>query len=254
MALKGGFSRGTPLQFALDRGTQPGAELGDELRQLGEYCIKSASDAAAVCRVLRARVSEVAVLGGETSLQALIALFQDVEGPDCPAFSTMVELGIPLLIDLVDAGCAEDSGIDPEDVLFALKILAIYGTSEGTDAVIRAARQPFQSDSYWWHIILEPYGQGHSESSRLFQALSEPLPEDFLAFSLLDCANAAFAGGEGQEHPFDNLAGESQLEQWLMDRDHGHSLYAVSAAQALPYLSNPARPAIAGNRLEPREW
>ena len=93
-----------------------------------------------------------------------------------------------MLVDLVHAGCEDDSGIDPDDVLFALKILVIYGTSEGTDAVIQAAQQPFQPDSYWWHLILQPYGDGHPETARLFQTLGSSLPADFLAVSLLDCA------------------------------------------------------------------
>ena len=86
MALKGGFSRVTPLQLALDRGMRPGAKLGDELRQLGEYSIKSKSDAESICRVLARCVREDANWPGETSLHALIGLFQDVEGRDCPAF------------------------------------------------------------------------------------------------------------------------------------------------------------------------
>jgi hypothetical protein len=241
MALKGGFSRATPLQMALDRGLRPGATVGDELRQLGEYCIKAKSDAEALCRVLARCVSEGTSLDGENSLHAVIGLFQEVEGPECPAFSTMIELGMPILVDLVDAGCAEESGIDPEDVLFALKILVIYGTIEGTDAVVRAVQRSFHPDSYWWHLILQPYGDGHPESGRLFQTLSDPLPDDFLAFSLLDCANAALAGGAGHEHPFDNEAGQEQLERWLTDHDQGHFTYAVGAVAALPYISSPAR-------------
>jgi hypothetical protein len=241
MALKGGFSRITPLQLALERGMRPGAKLGDELGQLGEYSIKAKSDAEAVCRVLARCVHESEDLGGEASLQALIALFQEVEGRNCPAFLPMVEVGLPLLVDLVDAGCEDESSIDPDDVLFALKILVIYGTSAGTDAVIRAAQRPFQPDLYWWHLILQPYGDGHPETGRLFQALSNPLPEDFLAVSLLDCANTALNEGAGHEHPFDNDAGKRQLERWLTDHDRGHLTYAVSAAAALPYISGPRR-------------
>ena len=239
--LKGGFSRATPLQFALDRGMQPARGTGDELRQLGDYCIKVKADAEAVCRVLARCVGDATSLAGETSLQALIGLFQDVEGPDCPAFETMVQQGVPILIDLVNAGCVAESGIDPEHVLFALKILAVYGTTEGTDAVIRAARQPFEADSYWWHLILQAYGEGHPESGRLFQALSEKLPEDFLAFSLLDSANAALGRGTCDEHPFDTEVGHDHLEKWLTERDHGHFTYAIGAAAALPYLARPAR-------------
>jgi hypothetical protein len=238
MALKGGYSRVTPLQLALDRGMCTGAKLGDELEQLGEYSIKAKSDAEAVCRVLDRCVREAKLSPGEISLQALIGLFQDVEGRDCPAFLPMVELGLPILIDLVDAGWEQDSGIDPDDVLFALKILVIYGTIEGTDTVIRAAQRPFQPDSYWWHLILQPYGDGHPQSDRLFRALSNPLPEDFLALSLVDCANSALSEGGGHKHPFDNNAGNRQLERWLSDHDCAHSTCAVSAAAALPYISS----------------
>ena len=226
---------------ALDRGMRPGAKLGDELGQLGEYSIKSKSDAEAVCRVLGRCVREAASLEPETSLQALIALFQDVEGRACPAFLPMVELGLPMLVDLVHAGCEDDSGIDPDDVLFALKILVIYGTSEGTDAVIQAAQQPFQPDSYWWHLILQPYGDGHPETARLFQTLGSSLPADFLAVSLLDCANTALVGGVAHEHPFDNDGGKRQLRRWLTDQDGEHFTYAARAATALPYISNPER-------------
>ncbi len=241
MALKGGFSRVTPLQLALDRGLRPGATLEDELGQLGEYSIKAKSDAEAVCRVLARRVRDAATHGGEASLQALIALFQDVEGRDCPAFLPMVELGLPILVDLVHAGCEDDSGIDPDDVLFALKVLVIYGTSEGTDAVIHAAQQPFHPDSYWWHLILQPYGDGHPETVRFFQALGSSFPEDFLAVSLLDSANTALVGGVAYEHPFDNDTGKRQLRRWLTDQDGEHFNYAASAATALPYISNPER-------------
>ena len=250
MALKGSFSRGTPLQLALDRGMRPGAKLGDELGQLGDYSIKAKSDAEAVCRVLAQCVHEAALSPGEISLQPLIGLFQEVEGRNCPAFLPMVELGLPILIDLVNSGCEEDSGIDPDDVLFALKILVIYGTSEGTDTVIRAAQLPFQADSYWWHLILQPYGGGHPESERLFRALSNPLPEDFLAFSLVDCANSALDEGVVQEHPFDNNAGKRQLERWLTDHDCGHATYAASAAAALPHISSLWRDRLLSHALD----
>lgn len=220
---------------------RPGAKLGDELGQLGEYSIKSKSDAEAVCRVLGRCVRAAASLESDTSLQALIALFQEVEGRDCPAFLPMVELGLPILVDLVHAGCEDDSEIDPEDVLFALKILVIYGTSEGTDAVIHAAQRSFQPDSYWWHLILQPYGDGHPETVRLFQVLGRSLPGDFLAVSLLDSANTALGGGVAYEHPFDNGSGKRQLRRWLTDQDGEHFTYAASAATALPYISNPER-------------
>ena len=241
MALRGWFSKGTPLQLALDRGMRPGAKLDDELIQLGEFSIKARSDAEAVCHLLAQHVRDGANVGHEASLHALIGLFQEVEGCDCPAFAVMLEPGMPLLIEIVDAGSAEASSIDPDDVMFALKILVIYGTSAGTDAVIRTARRPFQTDSYWWHVVLKPYGEGHPESERVFRGLSDPLPADFLAVALIDSANAAQTGGADYRHPFDSSGGKRQLKRWLLDHDPGHVSYAVSATAALPYISNPER-------------
>ena len=182
MALKGGFSRGTPLQLALDRGTRPGAKLGNELGQLNDYSIKSRSDAESVCRVLARRVREDASLGGRSSLHALIGLFQDVEGRDCPAFDAMLELGIPLLIEIVDAGCEDRRALIPTMFSSHSKSWSCTEQADGTDAVIRVAQRPFQPDSYWWHLVLAPYGEGHPESERLFEALSDPLPVIFWRF------------------------------------------------------------------------
>ena len=67
------------------------------------------------------------------------------------------------------------------------------------------------------------------------------MPEEFLALSLVDCANSAVGEGAELEHPFDNDAGKRQLERWLTDHDCGDFTYAVSAAAALPYISSPRR-------------
>ena len=71
--------------------------------------------------------------------------------------------------------------------------------------------------------------------------MSDPLPGDFLAVSLLDCANAAHKNGGGQAHPFDSRAGKEQIERWLVEFDSKRLGYARSATAALPYLSNPER-------------
>src|SRR5689334_341521 len=101
MAFKDWFTRKTPLQLALERGTQPGVDLSSELNKLGDYSIKSQADAAAICDVL-ARVAPIdSEIGGKRSLHSLIGLFQDVEDAECPAYDVMADKGIRLLIQIV---------------------------------------------------------------------------------------------------------------------------------------------------------
>jgi hypothetical protein len=144
MAFQDWFSRRSPLQLAFERGTQPGADLSDELRKLGDYTVKSQADAEAICNLVARLAFGETAIGGTSALESVIGLFRDVKGVECPAFSVLAEKGIPLLISIVDDALANPSRHDPEAVLCALKMLAIYGTAEGTDAVLRAARQPLE--------------------------------------------------------------------------------------------------------------
>ena len=79
---------------------QPGADLADELRKVQDYSIKSEADAKAVCDVL-ARLAESPKAGGDSAMHAVVRLFQDVEGTECPAFSIMVAQE-SALVDIVE--------------------------------------------------------------------------------------------------------------------------------------------------------
>jgi hypothetical protein len=241
MALKDWFSRPTALQLALKRATQPGGDLSEELRRLGDYSVNSEADAKALCQILSQLRTREVVVGGWRSSSSLVLLFQSVSGPDCPAFPILKQTGIPILISILDDALKDESHFDRDDMLFVLKILAMYGTPAGTDAVIRAARWPLKSDGYWWHVVFEFYTKDHPETERLFRALADPLPREFIGVSLLDCANAALIDGVECPHPFDTTAGKQQLESWLTDDDEEHFSYAVSAVAALPFVSSPDR-------------
>ncbi len=52
----------------------------------------------------------------------------------------------------------------------------------------------------------------------LFQALSDPLPQDFLAIAFLDSVNGVAIDGKLQQHPFDSTAGKQRLQVRLEDR------------------------------------
>src|SRR5690349_13952018 len=100
MAFKDWFKRRSPLQLALDRGFQPGADLADELATLGEYTIKTIDDVDAVATALRRIANGESALGGNSAFHSLVGLFQDVD-PDAPALETMAQKGIPILAAIV---------------------------------------------------------------------------------------------------------------------------------------------------------
>ncbi len=250
MALRDWIPRRTPLQLALERGNKSGADLAAELRKLGDYMIKSEADAEAVCDLLAKLATQGLTVGGNSALHALAGLFQHVDGTECPAFAIMAEQGNRFLVQIVDSALQDEALHDGTDLLFALKILALYGTREGTEAVLRAARRPLRPDDYMWSVILSVYTNDHPEREWLFQELSNPLPTGFLAVSLLDSANTAHRNGASDAHPFDSPAGIQQLAHWLTDDDEERFSYAVSAANALPFLTSHQRDALLSLALD----
>jgi hypothetical protein len=231
----------SPLQRAIARGMKPGGDLAEELIKLNDYPVRSRKDAKAIVAALR----KLPLAPRKTSkfsspLQALVLLFQNVDSRDCAAFQVLYDDGLRELMRIFDARLqhSEDSA---DDLLFVLKILAMYGSRDGVERIVVAARQPFMPDAYLWHVILSVFSEGHSHAEYLFDRLSDPLPTGFLAIALLDSANgAAFKSGL-QRHPFDSPSGWERLQQWLDDRDPDHFSYARSSATALPFLSNPSR-------------
>lgn len=233
----------SPLRRAITRGMKPDGNLADELRELDDYSIRSKMDAKAICEALSTLPSEHSSGKSHSSspLHALTSLFQHVDGRDAPAFEVLYKEGLPQLIRVFDSTIQRGNEDDADDLLFVLKILAMYGSFEGAEKVVQAARRPLKPDAYMWHVILAVFSEGHPQRDYVFRALSNPLPSGFLAVALLDSANRAAIAGELQQHPFDSQAGWKQLQSWLEDSDPDHAGYAHSATAALPFISNPAR-------------
>lgn len=235
----------SPLRRAITRGMKPDGNLADELRKLDDYSIRSRKDAKAICEALRKLPVQPGGDDGFSSpLRALASLFQDVEGRDAPAFDVMNDEGLPELLRFFDAMFEAGSEADADDLLFLLKIFAMYGLAEGAERIVAAAQRPLKPDAYMWHVVLSMFAGAHPHRDLVFDALSDPLPPDFLGVALLDSANGAAMEGELDQHPFDSEAGWKQLEQWLEDRDSENFSYAHSATASLPFMSNPA-----GDRL-----
>lgn len=236
-------SKPSPLQLALERGMKPGGDLAAELRKLDDYPIRSRQDALAICQALGQLQLQKRDKNILTSpLHALAGLFQDVESGKVDAFPIMREQGIPQLIRIFDASL-KNAGDDDDanDLLFVLKVLAMYGTEEGAVRIVRAARQPLKPDAYMWSVVFSALREGNPRRDFVLDALRDPLPEGFIAVSMLDCANEALRVGERKTHPFDSPAGKRRLRGWLTGRDPERFSYAHSATAALPFISNPER-------------
>lgn len=227
------------LKRAIERGLASG-NLKDELRELGDLTLKSRTDGEAVCWGLQQ------LGGGRTAklgqnAYALAGLFQDVEDRETDAFEVLREHGISELIRLFDEIQESPEQDDTNTLLFILKMLALYGTTEGTLKIVEAARQPLKPDGYMWSVVLGNFKSGHPEAELLYRSLRDPLPPDFIGVSLLDAANACLIEGGEIVHPFDSSEGKRRLGAWLTNTDPSESSYAHSATAALPFISNPER-------------
>jgi len=225
------------LKRAIEQGLANG-KLSEELRGLGDLALKSRADADAVCWGLKQLGKGTSANLGQNAY-ALAGLFQDVENAECDAFAALRERGIPELLRLFDEIQEPPAEDDLNTLLFILKVLALYGTTEGTLKVVEAARQPLEPDGYMWSVVLGNFKAGHPEASLLYRSLRSPLPLDFIGVALLDAANACRIEGGEIEHPFDSIEGKQRLREWLTNTDPSESSYAHSATAALPFISNP---------------
>jgi hypothetical protein len=227
------------LKRTVERGLANG-KLSEELRDLGDLTLKSSADADAVCWGLQ-QLAKGSTPKLSEDVYALAGLFQGVPDPECDAFEVLRERGIPELLRLFDEIQESPAEDDTDTLLFILKMLALYGTTEGTLKIIEAARHPLKPDGYMWSVILGNFKCGHPEAELLYGSLRDPLPSDFIGVSLLDAANAFLIEGGEMSHPFDSSEGKQHLRAWLTNTDAGESGYAHSATAALPFVSDANR-------------
>jgi hypothetical protein len=232
----------SPLQRALRRGLAPGGDLADELQSLSDYKISSKKDAKAIVEALsRLPSTDIQSSGYSSPLYTLVGLFQDLDGRDAPAFEILRDAGTHELLRIFDElkGSFDDAVHD--DLLFLLKILAMYGTHDGAERIVEAARIPIKPDGYMWSVILSGFKDGHPERDFVYRSLSNPVPPGFIAVGLLDAANSEAIEGQLDDHPFDNDHGYAQLRAWLTSRNPNEFSYAHSATATLPFLDQSER-------------
>ncbi|HEY0092754.1 MAG TPA: hypothetical protein VGB96_00455, partial [Archangium sp.] len=175
----------------------------------------------------------------------IVGLFQQPTVKE--AAVTLRAEALPALLRLYDARLREwrkagpPEGYDSaaSDLLFALKIFAMYRGEEALQRIIDAARIPLTSDGYMWSVVLSALVKAEPEAAtRVASALREPLPPRFIAMALLDMANTLAREHGVTSHPFDTAQGRELLRAFLTDKDPDHFSYAHSAAASLPFLTD----------------
>lgn len=231
------------LAEALARVGEYSEDLIAAIEKFDNYTITDQRDAHTLCQTL-ARYpflhrDERKERQGRSPLPMLLAFFQQVRNQE--AFAILSEQGIPQLIRIFDQRASLPE-LGSSDLLFLLKILAMYRVREGTDRIIQAIREGYEPDGYLWSVILGQFRPDHPDSSYLVKALGDDLPKQaFVSVAFLDCANQLAIGGVVQRHPFDSEDGIALIEKWIQSSDPNEYSYACSAATGLPFLTHPAR-------------
>jgi hypothetical protein len=229
------------LLRALNQWTEKGGDLADRLSSNQDQPVQSPAEAAAICAALDAlrtrpdRAEDDSIL---SPLHTLTAFFQNVETKD--AFEVLTQDGLPRLRTWV-RDCLDGRDVDEDDVMFILKILAMYRQPEDIDLIAEAARKPIDAEGFMWSMIFGQFDEEHPYSVQMIDALRDPLPGDFILVSYLDMANGLAALGKLDRHPFNSPAGREHLEAWLRDTDEENFSYAHSATTALPFIDSTLR-------------
>lgn len=226
------------LEAALARGLSPNGDLIHELAQLRDYMVRTPASAHAICLAL-ARLIELPPetpdlpVPSRTALDWLAGLFQQVETRE--AFDILNMFGLPPLLSLFD------DRSNKLDLLYLLKLFALYQSKAGADRIILAAKEGFHHDGRLWSVIFRQLDLEHPHATRVMEALSQPLPSGFIRIAYLDWSNTFALAERVQKHPFDTDEGRACLRQLLTDHDPLHYSFAQSATAALPFLNSPER-------------
>ncbi len=226
------------LQTAIKNGLRNG-DMPESLRQLQDYPVHTAADARAICRALRELSNRK--LSEKVYVQAVLALseiFQNVDGHDTPAFRVLYKNGLPELLRFYDRRREHADGSELRELVFFLRILLLYGAPEAVDRLLIASRCENASRSYYWTKIFELLAKGHPDGEEIFSALSSSISNESFADTLLNGANLAALQSNLIVHPFDSAAGHQFLQEALEKSTPFYST-AISAARAIPFVSNP---------------
>lgn len=244
------MTRMSKLQKALTQGMDDGADLAQEIYELGEYALADVEDCQALQEAIEAWDASrgTATPRGFEELQALSGLLQDVSSHE--AYEYIRDETLPKLVEIFRREAtptARDQ--DLAELLFLLKLLAMFQSDEGIECLIEAVQSGFGSEEYLWEVIFQIFCDAdHPAREYVANALREPLPRGFAAVTYLDFVNTLAREELLESHPFDTPEGLALLNEWLLDPDRFS--YAHSAAASLPFLFSPERDSLMALAME----
>ena len=228
------------LQKGLECWIENGGDLNHALQNIKNKKIKKKKDAQSISAALRKiSINEPKNEHQMSSpLHLLTAFFQQARSNI--AIDEFVRSGLPELRRIFHEGLKFPTNLEI-DLMFILKILAMYQQREDAILIIEIAKQGFNSDEYMWSVILDLFDKDHPYWKTVLSGLQRPLPSDFLCIAYLDFVNGHAINNELKQHPFDTKEGIERLRGLLEDNNEGNFSYAYSAAAAIPFLSKKNR-------------
>jgi hypothetical protein len=223
-----------------------GAFEPDNLHRMREEGIAGAAEAEAVLDAIADVLERPRGEATDELLTDLTPFFQSFTTQE--AADVFRERGAPLLrrvFERLREPRAPGAESDADELLYLLKLFAMYGDAEGLAAVPDLIRRPEFRDHYLWTVVFGQLIQAPPEiGARVAQALREPLPEGFARAAYLDLVNELCRRGAMDRHPFDTDEGKAQLAEYLEAGEGENASFAVSAAMALAFVSPPERDAL----------
>ena len=151
---------------------------------------------------------------------------------------------LPQVLLLLDRH-AEHRDVNGWDIVFAAKVLSLYGDADVVPRIGKLARSEWLANEYLWTTVFNIYADpAHPHQMALLNELARPLPSGFASIALLDFANTVGREGGLKSHPFDTEEGTASLKRWLESTNEEEVSYAFSSAAALPFLSESRRTAL----------
>ena len=228
----------TPLETAVGRGTSPGGNLVVELDRLGDYPVRTADDAAAICFALSKLPLDQPLPSGplafSSPLRELTLLFSQVDSPQ--AYAVLADRGVVELERLFDEQFDSHDEEVLDDLLLVLQPLVRFQSRGGAERLARAARRPLLPEHPGWNDVLAEVDAEHPHREYLFAELGDSLPAGRIGAAVLAAANRLMRKSRLKQHPFASKAGCAQLEEWIAGDDPVDAARAHLAAAALPYL------------------
>ncbi|MCY3623708.1 MAG: HEAT repeat domain-containing protein [Gammaproteobacteria bacterium] len=203
-----------------------------------DYKIRSRADVKAIVQAL------VDVPNESTELAALL---EQVD-KNSPAHAELRQIGVQELVRVFDGHLDRGVG-DARYMMDVLRVLAMYGGSEGAQRIVGAAGTPSLAAvgrGGYWYAVLRSLPDG-ADREFVFETLADPLSAGPVVDALLEAGNMLALAGGLRKHPFDSVEGCDQLRRWLAADDPDNRL---NATVALAFMESPLRDDLLGTAME----